>query len=151
MSARLPDFPIDLFALPRPIAEDPTCADLRAAHSAIVSRLQVEIAALPLSTLHLMVLQRLVSAFFFLIWRERLSWGEAGAYQSASQENRSTLVFLDLVKTLYSVIRTTDDAVLGAIKVKLARALDPAIATLPNEQQQTFREHLSLELDYQGL
>jgi hypothetical protein len=134
----------DFLALPKIISEDPTCTDLVAMHYVLAMKLQSEIEHLPLTTLQLILLERTLTTYITIRYRERKVAGTEGGFdlQASSQWQN---FWLTCHRELNAQLRLQDRDYKMSYDAKVTAAIKKGLANVPDDVAVLVKESLSKE------
>jgi hypothetical protein len=147
----LPEIPHTAFSLPPEILEDPSAQDLINEYQVYVVRVQAEIRGLPLNTLAHMLVERSVTNYVILKWRERR--GDAGGgFEDIKSAKDFNSFWLASVREVNSVMsRKSDDEIESAVAQRFARVIDAALEGLHPDVAAPLRHRLATAFEAAGL
>lgn len=135
----------EFLACPTLVSQDPTCSDLVDMYNTFGMLLRDEIKHLPLGTMQLMLLERTLTNYIMLRWRERKALGSDGAFETTAAIVQFQQFWLSCHKELNSQLKLNDRDYRESYDSKVTSAISKGLAGQPEEVQVPVREALAKE------
>lgn len=135
----------DFLALPPLISGDPACSDLVQMHYMMAQQLQAEIEHLPLTTLQLILLERTLTNYITIRWRERKALGSEGAFEHTQASFQSQNFWLTCHRELNAQLRLQDRDYKMSYDRKVTTAIKKGLEGVPDDVATAVKESLSQE------
>jgi phosphoenolpyruvate carboxylase len=143
--------PDSMFAVPQCIKDDEAADDLIEIYWVFVARLQDEVKFLPLNTLQQMLLERVVTNYVLIRWRERKGLKSVDGYESAHAAKDANGTWLTTHKELNAQLKLTQDDFRTNYAALVAEAVADSMADFTPEMQPLIRKSLAKHFAAKGL
>lgn len=123
------------FRLPEYIAED---SELLALHEELSQRMRREAAGLPMGTNQEILLERILTKYLIIKWREENTWAGTGV----NGEKDANSQWLDMLKEWNRVLQANDDKMREALLLEVQKITTEAVQLISNEDdRRSVRRH----------